>query len=290
MRKNLEYSIPRWTCLLTLTACFASFAFSTFTAHAQTTSPRLIGASLSASDWMVLTEGDRQGRYDYGTFGLGLYFTGWGWNASLALPYRTSFMKSIHETRTDWGDGEITLGRPFVFAGANGTARGVLRVPFYDWSVDDASTNILYIGPGTVRGGLGLGLKAPTTWLPRPFTAGIDAEATTALTRGLADFGTTHMWGSVYVTRAIGSRAKITLNTLALFDHLRWVPDYWDQKQETKFSVLPGLAVGMRLFKATSVDLKAGVSVYDFIHAVEPRYAIKPTTSYYFGASVYQGF
>lgn len=272
----------RWTALVLIAAISALAS--------KTSSPRLVGLSLSASDWMVLTEDDNQGRFDYGTFGMGLYFTGWGWNAGLSLPYRTSFMKQIHETRTDWGDGEITLGHPFVLAGVRGSVRGVLRVPFYDWSVDDAATNILYIGPGTVRGGLGFGLKAPPAWLPRAFTAGFDAEATTALTQALADYGSSHLWGSIYVTRALGSRGKFTLNTLALFDHLRWVPDYWDQKQETKFSILPGMAVGMRLFKTTSVDLKAGISVYEFIQAVEPRYAIRPTTSYYFGGSVYQGF
>lgn len=248
--------------------------------------PRLSGASLSAGDWITFIYSDRQSRSDYGNIAASLYFMGWGWNGSLGLPVKTSFQRSQHETRISLGDGEITLGKRL---GA-WSPRAILRVPFYEWSTEDALTNALYIGTGTVRGGLGLGAKAPPQWLPDVFTAGIDIEASTAMTQALADFGSTHAQGSMHVTRTLGTRGKAGVNTLLLFDHLRWVPDFWDQKQETKFLVLPGAMVGLRLFKATYVDLKGGISVYEFRNAVEPRYPIRPSTSYYFSGSIYQGF
>jgi hypothetical protein len=247
---------------------------------------RLNGASISAGDWITFTENDRQSRSDYGSIGMGLYFSGWGWSGSLGLPVKTSFKRLQHETRITLGDGEITVGKRHGIV----SGRAILRVPFYEWSTEDASVNALFIGTGTIRGGMGLGSKLPKHWLPTAFSAGLDVEATTPLTQALADFGSTHVLGNVYVTRTLGSKGKLGLNALLLFDHLRWVPDFWDQKQETKFFVLPGAMIGWRLFKATSIDVKAGITVYEFKNAVEPRYTIRPSNSYYFSASIFQGF
>ncbi len=246
----------------------------------------LTGISLGAGDWISLTDGEWSSREEYGTLpSLGLYFSGWGWNGGLGLPVKTTFKRIRHETRFAFGDAEITVGKKM---GA-WTPRSILRIPLYAWSVQDASENELFIGSGTIRAGLGLGFKAPQRWLPSSWNAGIDLEAVTAVTDGLAEAGSTQGTCALQIARSLGPRWKGGVTSLLLFDYWKWIPDYWDQKGETKITIAPGAVAGVRLFRATYVDAKAGLSVYEYQRLVEPKYRASHHASYYFNLSAYQG-
>ncbi len=248
--------------------------------------PRLTGLSLGVGDWISVSDGDWKTREDYGTFpGAGIYFFGWGWNGSLSIPVKTAFKRIRHQTRYALGNGEISLGKRLGMW----TPRMALRVPLYSWSVDDALENELFIGAGTVDFALGAGGKLPRRFLPKRVDVQFDLEASTALTRGLADYGSSHALGVVQVTYAFDSRWKAGVNTLFLGDHWIWIPDFWDQEGETKFTVMPGVVAGVRMFKSTYVDIKAGMSVYEYRQLTEARYPYRPQAAYQFGLSIFQG-
>jgi hypothetical protein len=250
-------------------------------------SPHLGGISLGVGDWINVSDGDWHTREDYGTLSaFGLYFSGYGWNGSLGLPVKSAFKRIGHKSRVSLGDGDFSLGKRFGMV----SPRIVLRMPLYPWSVDDASENELFIGSGNVNLGLGLGVKVPTAWLPSKWEVKADLEGNTAITQALADYGSSHVTGVLQGTYAIGNRLKLGANTLCLFNYWRWIPTFWDQQGETNFTIQPGLLAGIRLYKATYLDAKAGMTVYEIRSLVAPKFPLQPQMAYNFGLSVFQGF
>ncbi|MDQ3003063.1 MAG: hypothetical protein M3Y08_17595 [Fibrobacterota bacterium] len=248
---------------------------------------RVSGASLGVGNWISIKDGDWGTREDYGTLpAISLYFTGWDWNGSLGIPLKTSFKRIGHKTRFSLGNGEISLGKRF----GDLSPRVSLKYPLYDWSVEDAATNDLFIGGGTFDLAMGVGGRLPKHFLPRPLTLQFDLEGSTALSRGLAEYGSSHAVGVVQVAYSLGKSWKAGVNSLLLFDHWIWIPEYWDQEKETNFSIVPGGVVGVRMFQSTSMDLKAGWSAYEYRKLTGAKYADKPQSSYYFGLSVFQSF
>jgi hypothetical protein len=249
--------------------------------------PRLSGISLGFGDWITVTDGDAGTREDYGTLpSATAYFTGWGWNVSLGIPVKSAFKRIGHKTRYSLGDGEVSVGRK---VGA-WSPRVSLKFPLYDWSPDDATVNELYIGSGTVDLGAGLGGRIPPAWLPRRFSAQFDLDASAVIVPGLADIGSFHGLGVVQVSYALHRRWKAGMNALFLYDRWVWIPAYWDQEGESNLSIVPGAVVGVRLFRATYVDLKAGMSVFEHRILTGPKYPERPRQAYTFGLSLYQGF
>jgi hypothetical protein len=247
---------------------------------------KLNGLSLGFGDWITFTDQHASTREDYGTLaGLGLYGSGWGWNASMSLPLKSTFKRLRHETRISLGDGEFSLGRQLGPV----SPRVSLKVPLYTWSVENASENELFVGSGNLQLGVGLGMKLPKAILPSRFSAGADIEVSAAITEALADYGSSHAAGSLHASFAATSRLRLSVTSLFLFDYWRWVPNYWDQKAETKISIVPGISVGYRFFQALYVDLKGGFSAYDYRYLYEPKYPIRPQSSYYLSLSFYQG-
>ncbi|MEO6096954.1 MAG: hypothetical protein ABIW76_15260, partial [Fibrobacteria bacterium] len=243
--------------------------------------------ALGIGDWINVSDGDWDTREDYGTLpAASLYWAGWGWNGSLGVPLKSSFKRLGHKTRYSLGDGEISAGKRF---GA-WSPRVSLKFPLYDWSVENAGDNELYIGSGTWDLALGLGGRLPTGRLPKRLTVQFDIEGSTVLASGLADYGSYHGLGVVQATYALDHRWKAGINGLFLFDHSIWIPDFWDQEGETKFSIVPGAVVGVRLFQSTYVDLKAGWGLYEYKKLIRPKYAPLSQDSYNFGVSVYQAF
>jgi hypothetical protein len=51
-----------------------------------------------------------------------------------------------------------------------------------------------------------------------------------------------------------------------------------------------GGVLGVRLFRSSYVDLKAGWGLYEYRRLVAPKYASQPQDSYHFGLSLYQAF
>lgn len=249
--------------------------------------PRITGFALGFGDWINVTDGDWDTREDYGTLpAASLYGTGWGWNGGLSIPFKSSFKRIGHTTRYSLGDGEVSLGRRF----GSWTPRASLKFPLYAWSVENAGENELYIGSGTFDLALGLGGRLPKTMLPNRLTVQFDVEGSTVLAKGLADHGSFHGLGVVQAAFSLGGRWKTGMTTLLLFDRWVWIPDYWDQEGETRFSLVPGGVLGVRLFQTTYVDLKAGWSLYQYRRQVAPKYAERPQDSYHFGISLYQAF
>ena len=80
------------------------------------------------------------------------------------------------------------------------------------------------------------------------------------------------------------------MTALFFLDHWSWIPEYWDQEGETKFSIVPGAVVGVRIFQSTYVDLKAGWGLYEYKKLIGPKYAPLSQDSYHFGMSLYQAF
>lgn|GEM_PF-6466526 len=258
-------------------------------ATAKTDSPslRFSGLSLGVGDWITLTDQQSATREDYGTLpSLGLYFQAWDWNGSLSLPVKSTFKRVRHDTRFSLGDGEISLGRKW----GGVSPRLTLKVPLYSWSVEDALENELFVGSGNVNLALGLGSKLPKGFLPPAWTLAADIEVSTAVTEALADFGSSHVIGVTQLSYAFAKRWKVGVNSLFLFDYWRWIPSYWDQKGETKFSIVPGAVVGVKCFRATYVDVKAGASVYDYRDLYRPKFRNLPQSSVYASLSLYQGF
>jgi hypothetical protein len=125
---------------------------------------RLSGLSLGFGDWISITDGDWDTREDYGTLPTAsLYASGWGWNGGVGIPFKSSFKRIGHKTRYSLGDGEVFLGKRI---GA-WSPRLALKFPLYDWSVEDAGTNELYIGSGTWDAALGIGTRLPPKRLPK---------------------------------------------------------------------------------------------------------------------------
>lgn len=248
---------------------------------------RISGLSLGIGDWINVTDGDWETREDYGTLpAASMYWTGWGWNGSLGAPLKSSFKRIGHKTRYSPGDAEVSVGRRF----GEWSPRVSLKFPLYDWSVEDAGENELYIGSGTWDLAIGLGGRLPKGFFSERLTVQFDLQGSTVLAPGLADYGSSHgLWG-VQATYALGGRWKAGVNALFLLDHWIWIPDYWDQEGETRFSIVPGAVVGVRMFRSTYVDLKAGWSLYEYRKLIDPKYATFPQQSYHFGMSLYQAF
>lgn len=248
---------------------------------------RISGISLGVGDWINVSDGDWDTREDYGTLpAAALYWTGWGWNGSVGAPFKSAFKRVANKLRFSPGDGEVSVGKRF----GDWSPRISLKFPLYAWSVEDATENELFIGSGTWDLALGVGGRLPKEYSPRRVTLQFDVEASTVVAKGLADYGSSHGLGTLQAAYALGGRWKAGLTALFLFDHWIWIPDYWDQEGETKFSLIPGPFVGARLFRSTYVDLKAGWNLYEYRKLVKPRFAVREQDSYYFGASLYQAF
>jgi hypothetical protein len=261
--------------------------FAGLTEAAPNLAPRFTAASLGVGDWINVSDGDWQTREDYGTLSsFGIYFSGYGWNGSLGLPVKSAFKRIGHKSRISLGDGDISLGKRFGKA----TPRFVLRMPLYSWSVDDPNENELFIGSGNVNLGLGLGIQLPPAWFPSKLEVKADIEGSTAITKALADFGSSHATGVIQASYPLGNRLKVGANALFLFNYWRWLPTFWDQQGETNFTIQPGILLGTRLFKATYLDAKAGMTVFEVRNLVEPRFPLKPQMAYNFGLSIFQGF
>ena len=165
-----------------------------------------------------------------------------------------------------------------------------LKFPLYDWSVEDASVNELFIGSGTWDLALGIGVPLPKRMLPGRMAVQFDIEGSAVLAPGLADYGSFHGLGVAQAAYSLGSRWKAGVATLVLFDRWVWIPAYWDQAGETRFSVVPGGVLGVRLFRTTYVDLKAGWGLYAYRKLVGAKYSNRPQDSYHIGFSLYQAF
>jgi hypothetical protein len=249
--------------------------------------PRLSGISLGFGDWITVTDGDAGTREDYGTLpSAAAYFSGWGWSGSIGVPVKSASKRIGDKTRYSLGDGEVSAGRRL----GSWTPRVSLKFPLYAWSVEDAAMNELYIGSGTVDLGAGLGGRLPPVWLPRRLSVQFDLEASAAMIPGLADIGSFHGLGVLQATHALGKRGKAGVNALFLYDRWVWIPTYWDQEKEINFSIVPGVVAGFRLFRATYVDAKAGMSVFEHRILTGPKYPERPRQAYAFGLSLYQGF
>ena len=261
--------------------------FLLLTQIANASELKLNGISIGLGDWINITNGDWGTREDYGTLpAAAIYFSGWGWRGSVGAPVKSAFKRLAHDTRFSWGDGDLAIGRPLgIFS-----PRLLLQVPLYKYSADNALENELFIGSGNVNLGFGLSAKAASGFLPGKWSLEGDIQATTAVTKALADYGSTHLIGVVQSTHALGNRWKLGANALLLFNYWKWVPSFWDQKTDARFMVLPGVIAGVRAFNATYIDAKFGLSVFDARQQGEPKYAVRPESAFNFGLSAYQGF
>ncbi len=248
---------------------------------------RISGLALGIGDWINVSDRDWRTREDYGTLpAASLYWAGWGWNGSLGVPFKSSFKRNGHKTRYSLGDGEISVGKRI---GA-WSPRVSLKFPAYDWSVEHPEVNELYIGSGTWDLAMGLGGRLPKNLLAKRLTIQFDLEGSTVLAPGLADYGSYKGLGAFQAAYALGSRWKAGMTTLFLFDHWIWIPNYWDQEGETKFSIVPGAVVGVRIYQSTYLDAKAGWGLYEYKKLIRPKYATLSQDSYSFGLSLYQAF
>lgn len=248
---------------------------------------RISGLSLGFGDWINITDGDWETREDYGTLpATSVYWTGWGWNGGLTVPFKSSFKRIGHKTRYSLGDGEVSFGKRKGLW----SPRLTLKFPLYEWSVEDASLNELYIGSGAWDLALGLGGRLPHGMLPKRLTLHFDLDGSAVLVPGLADHGSWHGIGVVQAAYAFGGRWKTGVNTLLLFDRRVWIPSYWDQEGEVRFSIVPGGVLGARLFQSTYVDLKAGWCLLEYRRLVGAKYAERSQDAYHFGLSIYQAF
>lgn len=254
---------------------------------AQAESPRISGLGLAIGDWITVIDGEAGTREDYGSLpSVTAYFTGWGWNGRVGVPLKTAFKRIGHRTRYSLGDGEIAVGRRI----GPWAPRVFLEFPLYEWSVGNAALNELYVGSGTVDLGAGLGGRLPPAWLPRRLSVQFDLEVSAAIVPGLADIGSFHGLGILQASHALGKRGKAGMNVLLLYDRWVWIPEYWDQEGESNFTVVPGVLAGIRLFRATYVDAKAGMSVFEHRILDGPKYPVRPRRSYILGLSLHQGF
>ena len=172
---------------------------------------RISGLALGIGDWINVSDGNWETREDYGTLpAASLHWAGWGWNGSMGVPFKSSFKRIGHKTRYSLGDGEIGVGRRF---GA-WSPRASLKFPLYDWSVENAGENELYIGSGTWDLALGLGGRLARDRLPKRLTVQFDIEGSTVLAPGLADYGSYHGLGALQATYALGSRWKAGMTAL----------------------------------------------------------------------------
>ncbi len=248
---------------------------------------KITAFSFGIGDWITLNDGETKNRDEFGTLpSLGVYAKAYTWNLDFGLPLKSTFKKVNHDIRYSLGEASLGLSKNW----GDFTPRLGLQFPLYKWSVEDPAINELFIGSGNVNVTLGSCAKLFTQSLPPKWTSSASAEFSTAITQALADYGSSHALGIVQIERTLGNRWKAGVNTLVLWDYYKWIPSYWDEKEEVKFSIVPGFVMGVRLGFATYVDAKIGMSVYSQRVLVETKYPDVPQSSFYGNLSVFQGF
>ena len=249
---------------------------------------KVTGLSLGAGNWITVTGGDADSLDIFSTLpSLGVYGSGWGLTGYANMQGKSVFKRTIHTIRYSLGDADLGVGKKLGPV----STRLLLRFPLYSWSVENSADNELFIGSGNIAAGGGLGGKLPKKWLPGKMDISGDIEVPSAVTKALAEAGSVRSLGIIQASHPVGKRWKAGINSMFLFDYWKWIPGYWDQEKDVKFTIMPGIFTGVRLPKATYVDLKGGVSVYEARHQVNVRPSGNhgPQTSFYLNLSLFQG-